>query len=166
MDGKAIVEEYIRTLGIPATFLHLGVFMHFILNYIVPTSPGAKTYQISFPIPTNTKFPLIQVKKDVGTYVKTILLNREKFLGRRISAAQDNYSMEDIVSILKSAGGLDMLPPICSEEGFKEQMAALGAPEWWQDDLVENGKFIQEYGLFGGAELDNGPDVSILSCCI
>jgi len=57
-----------------------------------------------------------------------------------------------------------MLPAICSEAGFKEQMAASGAPEWWQDDLVESGKFMQEYGLFGGAENDNGPDVSILSC--
>jgi hypothetical protein len=140
--------------------------MHFILHYIAPTSPGAKSYQIAFPIPTSTKFPFIQVKKDAGNYVKTFLLNREKFLDRRISAAENDYSMEDIVSILKTAGGLDILPPICSEDGFKEQMAALGAPEWWQDDLVESGKFMQEYGLFGGAEIDNGPDVSILHCFI
>ncbi|TVY41185.1 NmrA-like family domain-containing protein [Lachnellula subtilissima] len=155
-DSKAVVEEHIRSLGIPATFLHLGIFMNFLLSNIIPTSEGAKSYNLAFPFPPDTKIPLISVNKDTGAYVKHILLNRETFLGRQVSACENEYTPTEIVSILKKVGGVDIsLPADYTEDNFKKRLTAHGVPEFFQEDLVENMKFIHEFGFFGGLKLDN-----------
>ncbi|TVY90485.1 NmrA-like family domain-containing protein [Lachnellula willkommii] len=155
-DSKAVVEEYIRSLGIPATFLHLGIFMNFLFSNIVPTSEGTKSYNLAFPFPPGTKIPLISVNKDTGAYVKHILLNRETFLGRQVSAAEKEYAPTEIVSILKNVGDVDIsLHANYTEDDFKKRLTALGVPEFFQEDLAENMKFIHEFGFFGGLKLDN-----------
>jgi len=155
-DGKAIVEEYIISQGIPATFLHLGIFMNYTLFNLVPTIAGSKSYSLSFPMPGSTKIPLISANKDTGNYVKSFLLNREKFLGRRISAGENWYTLDEIASILKNVGGLNILKhEQCSEEDYKKRLAALGAPDFFVDDMAENAKFIHEFGFYGGLNLDN-----------
>ncbi|TVY35698.1 NmrA-like family domain-containing protein [Lachnellula occidentalis] len=155
-DSKAVVEEYIRSLGIPATFLHLGIFMNFLLSNIIPTSEGAKSYNLAFPFPASTKIPLISVNKDTGAYVKHILLNRETFLGRQVSAGENEYTMSEIVSILRNVGDVDIsLPANYTEDDFKRRLAAVGVPGFFQEDLAENMKYIHEFGFFGGRKLDN-----------
>ena len=130
--------------------------MHFILSNIIPTSEGAESYNLSLPIPDSTKFPLISVSKDTGTYVMYILLNRENFLGRQVSAGENEYTLSEIVSILKNVGGLDIsLPDNYTEEDFKKRMTALGVPEFFQEDMMENSRYWNEFGFFGGLKLDN-----------
>ena len=41
-DGKAEVEEYIRSEGIPATFIHPGVFMTNIKSQLQKVCPLSK----------------------------------------------------------------------------------------------------------------------------
>lgn len=130
--------------------------MSFLFAHIIPTSEGAKSYNLELPFPTSTKMPLISVNKDTGAYVKHILLNRETFLGRQVSAAENEYTPTEIVSILKKAGHVDIsLPANYTEEDFKKRLTTLGVPEFFQEDLVENIKWIDEFGFFGGLKLDN-----------
>jgi hypothetical protein len=72
--------------------------------------------------------------------------------------------LDEIVSILKNVGGLDVLKhEECSEEDYKKRMAALGAPDFFVEDMAENVKFIHQFGFFGGLKLDN--DVRRASVC-
>ncbi len=155
-DGKAIVENYIRELGIPATFFTPGIFNPFVLGLLQPISPGSKTYVMALPAdPTNPQgiFPLIDIEEDAGNYIKAILLHREKMLGKQVVAAEKYYSIAEILRILKEAGGLDVVFQQISDEAFTAGMVQAGVPEFFAEDITENFKFMQEFGYYGGASL-------------
>ena len=159
-DSKAIVEDYIGSLDIPSTFLHVGVFMSYVLLMVSPVSPGSKSYKISLPIPKTATVPLISVTEDVGKYVKSILLNREKVLGKQICAAEKYYGLDEIVNVLREDGGLDVVYEQCSEKEYREGLAAIGVPKFFQEDMAQNMKYISSYGMFGGMSLEEGHEVS------
>jgi NmrA-like family len=158
------VEEYIASLGIPFTSVHLGVFFNYLLMWLKadPSSTStSKSYKLSLPLTPDLKLPMISVNTDTGKYVKAILLNREKVLGKQISAAGGHYSPEDIVRVLKEVGGLDVTVERITEAEQRQHMAALGAPEFFIDDIVDNVKFMQEYGFFSEKVAEEGREVSL-----
>ncbi|KAE8449621.1 hypothetical protein EG329_007951 [Mollisiaceae sp. DMI_Dod_QoI] len=158
-DSKAVVEEYIRSIGVPATFLLFGVFMHYILFQLVPKSPGSKSYTLKVPMSTNNKYPLISVPNDVGKYVKSILLNREKLLGKQILAGERDYTFQETADILKNVGGLDVIAEQVGEKEYRGILAANGFPEFLQDDMVSNMDYIENYGFFGGEDVKKDHDI-------
>jgi hypothetical protein len=50
----------------------------------------------------------MSVVEDTGKYVKAILLNREKLLGKQVCAAEKNYTVEDCVALLGEKAGVDV----------------------------------------------------------
>jgi uncharacterized protein YbjT (DUF2867 family) len=149
-DSKAVVEEYIRSLGIQASFLLQGIFMNQIIQFLLPTiSPsGSKAYKFIAPVPADTKMPLISVNKDTGKYVKAMLLHPEKVLGERIYTGEKYYTMDETAEIMKRVGGLDVEYEQCTDEAFRKSLAGVGAPEFLQEDMSQNMKYVQEYGFF------------------
>jgi uncharacterized protein YbjT (DUF2867 family) len=149
-DSKAVVEEYIRSLGIPASFLLQGMFMNQIIHFLLPsTSPsGSKTYKFTTPVPASTKMPLISANKDTGKYVKEMLLHPEKVFGKRIYTGEKYYTMDETAEIIKKVGGLDVSYEQCTDEAFRKSLAGVGAPEFLQEDMSQNAKYFQEYGFF------------------
>ncbi|KAL2062732.1 hypothetical protein VTL71DRAFT_5804 [Oculimacula yallundae] len=160
-DSKAVVEDYIRSLAIPATFLQLAVFMEQLPLMLVPTSPDAKSYKFITPVATSTKFPLISVQPDTGEYVKSIILNRQAMLGKEVMGGERDYTVQEVADILVRVGGLDVVAEQCSYDEYKDMLKAFGLPEFVADDMSENMKFIEDYGFFGGAKVEE--DHSILS---
>jgi hypothetical protein len=158
-DGKALVAEHIRSLGIPATVLNLGVFMNYSLFMLVPVPDSPKSYKLCIPLPGNTKWPLISVHEDTGKYVKAILLNREKMLGKEICGAERDYTLEECVGLLKKAG-VDVTFEQTTFDDYRKMLEAHGLPEFFRDDMCDNMKYCAEYGLFGGGGLDAGHAVS------
>lgn len=150
LDSKAVVEEYIRSLGIPASFLLQGIFMNQIVHFFLPSaSPsGSKSYKLTTPCPASTKMPLISVNKDTGKYVKGMLLHPEKVLGERIYTGEKEYTMDETVEIVKRVGGLDVSYEQCTDEAFRKSLAGVGAPEFLQEGMSQNMKYAQEYGYF------------------
>ncbi|KAF8857511.1 NAD(P)-binding protein [Acephala macrosclerotiorum] len=148
-DSKAVVEEYMKSIYLPATFLLLGVFFPYVLFQLVPTSadPNKKLYALKSPLPTSTKYALIDVNNDVGKYVKSIPLNREKLLGKQVLGRE----RESVV--LRDVGGLDVKAEQVSEVEYRGILAAVGFPKFLQDDMVSNMEYIQEYGFFGGEDV-------------
>ena len=160
-DSKAIVEEYIGSLGIPATFLHLGMFMNYLLYWLKPICPGSKSYKFSIPFPTSTKLSLISVNEDAGKYVKAILMNQEKVLGKQIAAAEQQYSPDDVVRIIREIAGLDVIVERVTNEEYRKQLVALGIPDFFIDDMSDNVKYIEEYGFFNAKDIKDGHEVSL-----
>lgn len=149
-DSKATVEEHIRALAIPATFLHLSVFMSLIPSWLTRTSAPHKpaAYTISLPIALTTRIPLISAASSTGVYVKSLLTHREKVLGRQISAAQEWYLLEEIVEIVREEAGLDVVFRRCSGEEYVAGLAVGGMPKFFQGAILENMRWSEEWGFF------------------
>jgi hypothetical protein len=159
-DSKAIVEEYIDTIGVPATHVIPGGFFNYLPYFLKPTSPGAKSYKFCAPVPITTKLPIFSVNEDTGKYVKAILLNREKVLGKQVYIAENHYSLIDIVKALKEVGGLDVVAEEIDDATYRKNLAAAGAPDFFIEDMSDNMKFMQTYGYFSEKQAEEGREVS------
>lgn len=139
--------------------------MHYVGYNLQPTissSASKKSYKFYWPVPGTTPIPLISVASSTGTYVKSILLQKDKSLGKQICAAQDWYSLADIVRIIRDEGGLDVVFEQFSDAEYKAALASKGLPDFFQEDMSENARWIAEWGFYGGKEgvLEEGHQVS------
>jgi hypothetical protein len=148
-DGKALVDEHIRALGIPHTIIRLGTYTSFVLDSLVPHALDSSRYEMYFPTPMSltSQLPLIDPAADVGKYVKAILLNPEKTLSRVYNLGERYYSISEIIEILQR-NGVNVSLKVISQEDFKAGLAAKGAPEFFQEDLVQVISFGVEFGFF------------------
>ena len=164
-DSKANVEEYIRALGIPASFLHAGVYMS---NY-----PGASlrdagegNWVFELPIPADSPIPLFDAEDDTGKFVKAMFLNEDKVLGKRINGATAYYTpsemVEEFKEVFPKTGKRATFIQI-SGDAFKRNLGSMGAPDFVQEELLQNMRLMPEFGYYGGAELDSSLAVSLLS---
>ncbi|KAL4861882.1 hypothetical protein BDV12DRAFT_179698 [Aspergillus spectabilis] len=150
-DGKAVVDEHIRSLGVPHTIIHVGTYIKFLLESFAPLSTDPQTYRLSFPKPASldTELPLIDAAADVGKFVKGILLNPEKSLGQQLNVAYRFYTVRQFVETIK-AHGVKVTFQALEKDDFKAGMAAYGLPEFFQEDVAQVLQFGAEYGLFAG----------------
>jgi uncharacterized protein YbjT (DUF2867 family) len=63
-DAKADVEKYIRSLGIPATFVLPGYFMSNYTKMLQKQEDGS--YSLAYPVGSQAKFPLFDAAEDTG----------------------------------------------------------------------------------------------------
>lgn len=131
--------------------------------------PESHTWTLALPIPTNSPIPLFAPQSDTGKFVKGILLNREKTLGKQVYAATAYYTCDEIVNEFKEVypeAGKGAKAVEISHDTFKKGMAQTGAPEFVQEEMLQNMRLMAEYGYYGGAKLDESHSVRtpFLSC--
>ncbi|KAL4949078.1 hscarg dehydrogenase [Aspergillus filifer] len=152
-DSKAKVDEHIRAIGIPHTIVNVGTYTNFLVEALTPISndPANPTYGLFFPAPVTleTEFPLISASTDVGKFVKGILLNRERTLGRQLNLAERYYTTQEFIDITKRLG-VNVTFQAIDKETFKAGMAKQGAPEFFQEDVVQVLQYAAEFGFWGG----------------
>ena len=138
-------------------------------GYLHP-NPASSEHEFVFqsPNPPHTLIPLFDAADDTGKFVKGILLNREATLGKRIYAATDYYTCEQIMrefSEAKPEAGrgarYEEVPP----EAYKKfLMEVAGLNEVGAGELTENQQFLTEFGYYGGAELSESHKVGGFLC--
>lgn len=67
-DQKAHVEEYIREIGVPATFVSPGYFMN---NFtLIPLLREGEdgVYSLAYPVGEEAMFPLVDIVRDMGMH--------------------------------------------------------------------------------------------------
>ena len=166
-DSKAEVEEYIRSIGVPSTFFLPGFFMSNLPGKMVRPSPVTGAYTLALPIPTSSPMPLIDTETDTGKFVKGILLNREKALGKQILGATDYYTPTQIIETFKASKPIDSKDAVAVEipgEVFKGFLGKTGAPPAIQEEMLQNMQLMgmSEFGYYGGASLAESHSVSLL----
>lgn len=164
-DSKAHIEAYIREIGIPASFFLPGFYMSNVPGGMMRQLPPNNDWTMGLPIPTSSPVPLLDTADDTGKFVKGILLNREKALGKRIYGATDYYTVEEIVKEFKEVfpeAGKTAKAVELPHEVFKGALAKGGMPEESQEELLENMRLMHEFGYYGGASLDESHSVSTL----
>jgi len=163
-DSKAAVETYIREIGIPSTFFLPGFYMSNLPGGMFRQAPPANTWTLGLPIPTNSPVPLLDTEDDTGKFVKGILLNREKSLGKRIYGATDYLTLDEIVKEFKELypeAGKDAKAVEVPHSVFKSILGKGGMPDEGQEELLQNMRLMSEFGYYGGASLDESHSVLV-----
>ena len=162
-DSKAAIEAYIREIGIPASFFLPGFYMSNLPGKMLRQLPPNNAWTLGLPIPTSSPVPLLDTAEDTGKFVKGILLNREKALGKRIYGATAYYTVQEIVDQFKATfpeAGKDAKAVELPHGVFKGILAKAGTPEESAEELLQNMRLMNEYGYYGGASLDESHSVS------
>lgn len=156
-DSKAKVEEYIRSIDLPATYFMPGFYMSNLPGGMFRQAPPNNDWTLALPIPGSSPVPLLATAEDTGKFVKGILLNREKVLGKRILATTEYYTLDEMVKEFKELypeAGKSAKTVELPHEVFKGIMGKSGLPEEGQEELLQNMRLMSEYGYYGGASLD------------
>jgi hypothetical protein len=149
----------------PATFFLPGFYMSNLPGGMFRQVPPNNDWTLALPIPANSPVPLLDTAADTGKFVKGILLNREKTLGKRIFGATDYYTLTQIVDQFKELyleAGKTANTAELPHEVFKSILGSTGMSPDSQEELLQNMRLMNEFGYYGGASLEESHSVSLL----
>ncbi|KAH8751299.1 hypothetical protein F5883DRAFT_209417 [Diaporthe sp. PMI_573] len=153
-DDKAEVESYIRSKGIPSTFVLPGYFMtNFTMLQMIRKGEDG-VYTLAYPVSNRAKFPLIDIQSDIGQYVVAAIRNRDSVLGKQILAAVDYYVPSRIVSEFQEVTGNVAGFVQIDAETYKGFL-----PGPLADEMLENHLFIEDPGYYAGRDLKESLDL-------
>ncbi|KAF4539863.1 Family transcriptional regulator protein [Lasiodiplodia theobromae] len=155
-DHKAEVEEYIRAIGVPATFVLPGYFMgnYTAMGMIRKNEEGV--YTLAYPVGEDARFPLIDISEDMGKYVVASIKQRSKLLGAQVLAAADYYTPTRILNEFEDVTGQKTQYVQVDPQTYK---SFLPIPEAIAQELLENHLFIGEPGYYAGKDLKPSLDL-------
>ncbi|RDI84213.1 hypothetical protein Vi05172_g5988 [Venturia inaequalis] len=147
-DSKAKVEEYIRFIGLPATFVMPGLFMSYIWGTALQKTAEGFTW--STPLdPDSTGIPLFDPASDMGLFVSASLLLQDETLNKRILAAAGYVTPNEVASIVKEITGKPAVVKKITFEEFHGYLSPAAA-----DELVGNFQLVVDPGYYVGEPAD------------
>ncbi|EGC45405.1 NmrA-like family domain-containing protein [Histoplasma capsulatum var. duboisii H88] len=152
-DSKANVEKYVRSIGLPATFVLPGYFMSNFEKMLRKGEDGVFT--LSLPVSENAQFPLFDAAGDTGKYVTAAMKKYPATLGKDIYEATDYYTPGRIVSEFTEVTGYPAKAVQITPEQYKSFMPPFAAQEF-----LENHQLLEGPGYYGGASL--GESLAVL----
>lgn len=159
-DGKNDVEKYIRSSGVPATFVLPGYYMSNFLQFMPKGEDGV--YTLALPIDgEKAQFPLLDTEADMGKFVKPALVHGAGLSGvkdGRILAAVDYYTPSRILEEFEKASGKKTRFVKLDYDTYKTYL-----PKGAEDELLENHLALEEPGYYAGEDL--GPSVKLVKSC-
>lgn len=121
-DLKAEHEELARSLGIPATFVHVPFYYENFLYFFPPRPSADGGFTFGFP-QGNTPLAAISVQ-DVGSIVAPLFEERERWIGKVLKLAGDEIQAKEYAAIMSRVTGQQIRYTHVPREVF----AALGFP--------------------------------------
>ena len=167
-DGKANVEDYIRSLGIPASFFHAGFYMSNFPGQSL-RDMGEGNWALAMPNPADAPIPFFHAAADTGKFVKAMFLNTDKVLGKRIYGATACYTPAQIVEEFKEVfpeNGKKTNFVQLPGDVFKGILGGMGMPEPIQEAVLQNMRLLGEFGYFGGDKLEPSLAVGLLESAL
>ncbi|CAG8929987.1 unnamed protein product [Penicillium salamii] len=147
-DHKAQVEQYIRSTGVPATFILPGYFMNNYTSFGMLRKGEDGVYTLAYPIGKDALFPLIDIAADMGKFVAAALKNRSETLGAQILAAAEYYTATRILAEYEEVTGRKTQFVQLDPEVYKSFI-----PGPMGQEMLENHLFIEEPGYYAGRSL-------------
>ncbi|KAM0425844.1 hypothetical protein ACHAPT_008782 [Fusarium lateritium] len=148
-DDKAEVERYIRSKGIPSTFVLPGYFMSNFTALQMIKKGDDGIYSLVYPVTDKAKFPLIDTASDLGKYVVAAIRKESEVLGKQILAASGYYTPTQIVSEFEDVVGKKARFVPIDAATYKSFL-----PDQLADEMLENHLFIEEPGYYNGRDLE------------
>jgi len=161
-DSKATVEAYIREIGVPASFFLPGFYMSNLPGGMFRPLPPNNAWTLGLPIAGDSPVPLLDTAEDTGKFVKGILLNREKSLGKRFYGATGYYTLNEIVAQFKELypeAGKDARAVELPPNVFTDILSQAGQSAEAAHELLQNMQLMGGVGYYGGADVKEGHEV-------
>ncbi|KAJ5758382.1 hypothetical protein N7520_005538 [Penicillium odoratum] len=158
-DYKQKTEQYIRSTGVPATFVLPSYFMSNFAAFGMIRKGEDGVYSLAYPVADNAKFPLIDILKDLAEsypekvfckFVLAGILKRTELIGAQILAADNYYTPAEILNNFEAVTGQKTRYVQVDSDTYKSFM-----PPALADELLENHLFIEEPGYYNGRSLDS-----------
>ncbi|KAF9869604.1 NmrA-like family protein [Colletotrichum karsti] len=156
-DSKAAAEEYIRTLPLPSTFFLPGFYMSNLPGGMFRPTPPDNAWALNLPIPASAPMPLFDASADTGKFVKAIVLNRDKLLGKRVLGATEYVTTGEAVETFKRVypeAGKNAKYNEIPHDAFRGALKGMGMPDFAAEEMLQNMRLLDEFGYFGGEKLD------------
>ncbi|KAH6987123.1 hscarg protein [Ilyonectria destructans] len=161
-DSKAKIEEHIRKLDIPATFVFAGFYMSLFEpgQYLARSREVEGNLELELPVSAeDSQFPLIDTPRDFGKFVISAMLKRDSLLGAKVYAAEGYYTLNqiaDIVNRLEPSTGQRCHIKELSDEEFLGLTPHSGtSAQERQIERLNMYQFLRQFGYYGGASLDS-----------
>ena len=104
-ESKNVIEQYIKSIGIPFTIIRPVKFME---NYYIPqVFKGILGGKLFDSIQGGKKHQLIAVD-DIGKYVAAVFASPDKFMGKTVEIAGDELSNENIAATMAEVLGINV----------------------------------------------------------
>jgi len=146
IETKAIIEEYSRGLGLPATYVHVAFYYENFLTYFPPRRIEDGSYVFAFP---QGDAPLATVAvEDVGGVVTALFDQGLHPYSRVLAIAADEQTCQEYAAILSRITGQRIAYRNMSREAF----AALGFPG--AGDLANMFEFFRRFVPSRHAEIE------------
>ena len=125
------VEQYIRSLDVPATFLRPVWFMH----NLEPAFEDILDGTLALPIKEGVTLQMIDVN-DVGRSTAQVLADPDEFAGEGFDLAGDEHTPSEMARILSEVTGTDIQPFSVPIEDAREEMGDAMAElfQWFNDE--------------------------------
>ncbi|KAL8897696.1 MAG: hypothetical protein Q9192_002450 [Flavoplaca navasiana] len=143
-DGKAEVEQYIRTLPLRSAFIAPGSFMSNFHASMAPHPAGDGTYAFANFVSPDTKMPLIDTAEDTGKWVAAILADFPKYEGKVLCCATAVYTFQEMADTMSKASGKTVRYKKLPEETWRGFL-----PPLMRDHIAEMLQYFQGYGYYG-----------------
>ncbi|CAG8019533.1 unnamed protein product [Penicillium olsonii] len=153
-DQKAQVEQYIRSIGVPATFILPGYFMGNYTSFGMLRKGDDGVYTLAYPIGQDSQFPLIDIASDMGKFVAASLKLRSETLGAQILAAAEYYTATRILAEYEEVTGRKTQFMQIDPETYKSFI-----PGPMGEEMLENHLFIEKPGYYNGRSLKESQDL-------
>ncbi|WP_251329409.1 NmrA/HSCARG family protein [Haloplanus pelagicus] len=125
------VEQYIRSLDVPATFLRPVWFMH----NLEPAFEDILNGTLALPIKEGVTLQMIDVD-DVGRATARVLTDPNEFADEGFDLAGDEHTLSEMARILSEVTGTDVQPFSVPIEDAREEMGDAMAElfQWFNDE--------------------------------
>ncbi|KAL0929793.1 hscarg protein [Colletotrichum truncatum] len=149
-DTKARIEEYVRSIGIPAAFFLPGSFMtNYSARLLQPSPAHDGAYAIALPFGADRPIALFDTA-DTGKFVKAIIRHWNDVVGKHILGTSGDVTGDEIITTFKRA-----FPEAGKGAGWHELDydswgSFVQGPGLMKETMIDNMKLIAEYGYFVG----------------
>ncbi|KAF3396136.1 NmrA-like family domain-containing protein 1 [Penicillium rolfsii] len=149
-DFKQKVEQYIRSTGLPATFVLPGYFMSNFAAFGMIRKGEDGVYTLAYPVADSAKFPLIDIPADLGKFVLAAIKKSAELIGTQILASDNYYTPAQILADFEAVTGQKTRYVQVDSDTYKSFMPPAAA-----DELLENHLFIENPGYYNGRSLED-----------
>ncbi|RKP19966.1 NmrA-like protein [Rozella allomycis CSF55] len=131
---KNKVEEYIKSINVPATFVYAGFYLQNFESFFIPRNVGDH-FEVRLPLTANKKVPFFDVQ-DTGVFVHKVLESGDSYLNKRVNMATF-ATPEEVVKAIAKKTNKDVRYVKCTYDEFPVK-----------GEILDMLRYIEEYGYF------------------
>ncbi|NML40080.1 NmrA/HSCARG family protein [Chitinophaga sp. G-6-1-13] len=145
---KAKIEEYIRTLPIKSSFIHMAFFYTNLMEFYTPVLNGDT---LVFPVylPKDFRAPFVDPLTATGPAVLEILSNPDKYVGQSLPVVGDIISPQEMVdTFIRVTGKKAVYSSAFTRDELLHHFPAFSTNETLVRELTGMVEYAVEYGYF------------------